>query len=499
MYLRPASISHPHLRILFCSKRMASNGHTGGRSHPSNRSGADANSKPPAFREKLISFSVDLVEAARRQLVFIKKVDQYRPSLYSGPMVAEAIRRYEMFWLPLLAEADQSHAELCGPIDVEWVWHVHLLAPLHYKEDTYTILGRFPNHQLLAKKDQTRAYERARSLWSTKYPHEPFDTPSLESLSARPADDPRRSFHSKLSYDLAEAISRQRWFCYQVSLPHYREPQFLKAALVRYKKYLFLKRHNPSEFLVPCYDMDLIWHSHQLHPLAYEKDTKHILGRTLNHDDSVNDRSEGSKLCRSDRVTRDLWRRFFREEFAKSGAMFRGEPPADKLSLLADDSLTSLCTKVCRIRITSVNFEPGETLLSRWALHVSCPRTASAVLSNTAPGSHAGNAVVKLRRPQTSWEEKNGKAVAEFSFNSGMHRVLAFELIDKRGCICASNEVLSSLRYPLTSRVEARFEDSPVNIRIQGEGRLSEATGVRLLFQQGTFASLSSLISRCTC
>lgn len=451
---------------------MASNGHTGGGG--GSKSGGDGKNKPHkiVFREKLISFSLDLIEAARRQLVFLKKVDQYRPSLYNGPMVIEAIRRYEMLWLPLLAEADQSHAELCGPIDVEWVWHVHLLAPLHYKDDTHTILGRFPNHQLLTKKDLTRAHERARSLWTSKYgPHEPFETPSLEALSARPPDDPRHNFHSKLSYDLAEAISRQRWFCYQVSLPHYREPQFLKAALVRYKKYLFLKRHNPSEFLVPCYDMDLIWHSHQLHPHAYEKDTRAVLGRTLNHDDSVNDRNEGSKLCRSDAVTRDLWRTFFQEEFAKSGAMFRGEPPADKLSLLADDSLTSLCTKVCRIRITSVNFEPVQSL-TRYALHVSCPRVASSVLSQS-PGSQAGNAVVKLRRPHTSWEEKNGKAVAEFSFNSGMHRVLSFELIDKRGCICSSNEVLSTLRYPLTSRVEARFEDCTTNLKIQGEGRLN--------------------------
>ena len=28
--------------------------------------------------------------------------------------------------------------------------------------------------------------------------------------------------------------------------------------------YLYLKKKNPKTFLVPCYDMDLIWHSHQV-------------------------------------------------------------------------------------------------------------------------------------------------------------------------------------------------------------------------------------------
>ena len=56
----------------------------------------------------------------------------------------------------------------------------------------------------------------------------------------------------------------------QVSLPHYRDAWFLKSAILRYRKYLFLKQSNPDLFLVPCYDFDLVWHSHQLHPHLYK-------------------------------------------------------------------------------------------------------------------------------------------------------------------------------------------------------------------------------------
>ena len=44
----------------------------------------------------------------------------------------------------------------------------------------------------------------------------------------------------------------------QVSLDHYRDPDFLEDALRRYRMYLFLKRLHTQTFLVPCYDIDLV-------------------------------------------------------------------------------------------------------------------------------------------------------------------------------------------------------------------------------------------------
>ena len=38
--------------------------------------------------------------------------------------------------------------------------------------------------------------------------------------------------------------------------------------------YLYLKKKNPKTFLVPCYDMDLIWHSHQVTGLRLGQKTK---------------------------------------------------------------------------------------------------------------------------------------------------------------------------------------------------------------------------------
>lgn len=59
-------------------------------------------------------------------------------------------------------------------------------------------------------------------------------------------------------------------------------------------------------FIVPCYDIDLIWHTHQLYPLAYKSDMEKLYGKIFNHDDSVNDRSEGSRLYNADLATREV-------------------------------------------------------------------------------------------------------------------------------------------------------------------------------------------------
>jgi hypothetical protein len=144
-----------------------------------------------------------------------------------------------------------------------------------------------------AKSMLCRVEERRRKaevLWQQKYPHIPFEhcDPTTHII---PSD-----YVTGLSYNLEEAVSRQKLFYYQVSLPHYIDRKFLESSLTRYKKFLFLRKIYPNSFIVPCYDIDLLWHSHQLHPLSYKLDTMHILGEHFNHDDSVNDRSEGSRL-----------------------------------------------------------------------------------------------------------------------------------------------------------------------------------------------------------
>ena len=52
--------------------------------------------------------------------------------------------RYEMCWLPILAEHGANNEwKLQPPQDVHWIWHCHMLAPKYYHQDYRTITGMF--------------------------------------------------------------------------------------------------------------------------------------------------------------------------------------------------------------------------------------------------------------------------------------------------------------------------------------------------------------------
>ncbi|EYC04497.1 hypothetical protein Y032_0087g2046 [Ancylostoma ceylanicum] len=110
----------------------------------------------------------------------------------------------------------------------------------------------------------------------------------------------------------------------QISLPHYTSTKFLTEAVKRYIQFLLLKQTYSDQFLTPCYDFDIVWHTHQVHPHSYLRDCTAIFGSLLKHDDTVNDRTKGSKLLKGEALTKKLWATHFEEPFWRRGCMFRG-------------------------------------------------------------------------------------------------------------------------------------------------------------------------------
>lgn len=112
--------------------------------------------------------------------------------------------------------------------------------------------------------------------------------------------------------------------------------RFLEAAVARYKGFLHLiktKRNRSKKlFCVPAYDIDLIWHSHQLHPLSYCNDMIKLLGKVLEHDDTDSDRSKGKKLDVGFNETTKQWEDTYGLRYRKAGTMYRGNCPSPVIS-----------------------------------------------------------------------------------------------------------------------------------------------------------------------
>ncbi|KAI4328100.1 hypothetical protein L6164_020485 [Bauhinia variegata] len=280
-----------------------------------------------------IAISVDLVAVAKQQLHFLAAVDRNR-YLYDGPALERAIYRYNACWLPLLAKHTESQifdGPLIAPLDCEWVWHCHRLNPVRYKSDCEELYGQILDSSNVVSSIEGINATQTEEFWNEIYPYEPYNI-DLMNVSSEDISERIAKLAKYTKYDLVSAVTRQAPFFYQVSRSHMKNDIFIEEAVARYKGFLHLIKRNKEKgikrFCVPTYDVDLIWHSHQLRPVAYCKDLNEALGKVLEHDDTDSDRTKGKKLDSGFSGTTEQWEETFGSRYWKTGAMYRGNAPS---------------------------------------------------------------------------------------------------------------------------------------------------------------------------
>jgi hypothetical protein len=228
------------------------------------------------------------------------------------------------------------------PADVAWLWHCHRLAPLRYisflkhrfgkdcpileanppfkfqlrecgsSESTFHLQGCSSEHQ-------------TRALWKQRYPEEPFE---ISIQSAKGGSEQTSESLCLNGFDLLGSTERQGSFLWQVSAPRFQDPHFLDQGVDNYHRFLQLRKYAPSQTIVPTYQIDLMWHTHILASMqAYQEDCLAIIGTSLHHDDSLNDRTEGGALDTAFYATKVLWKEQYHQDYHVCGGMYRGEPP----------------------------------------------------------------------------------------------------------------------------------------------------------------------------
>jgi len=300
------------------------------------------------------AFSLDLVEASRQHVRFLQRVHSAGISL-RAPTAAE-FRRYEQLWLPLLKVAPKDTV-LVPPLDIAWLWHCHRLAPVSYARACVDIFGAkqsldCPKSAFQAadamgidRGVDTAALEMTQAIWNRMYPDEPFfldadiilaDTGEPRVYNPATSTDNGgigRSYGVIAGFDVVESCERQASFLWQVTAPRFSDPAFLREGVLNYACFLKLMQLHPTAFLVPTYQIDLMWHTHMLaSSAAYHRDAGALTGQPAgpDHDDSVNDRSHAkTKLNLSTRTTKELWKLAFGQDYFCPGGMFRGEPPRE--------------------------------------------------------------------------------------------------------------------------------------------------------------------------
>ena len=263
-------------------------------------------------------FSNDLVTESKKHIAFLEGLHALGVTFVEA--TATSLRRYEDFWLPLVASTND---DMVPPSDIAWLWHCHRLAPARYERYTTQRFGRILDPTPAFVFYEATPDDMTRAGWESKYPNEPFLLP--EGFSDDPCD---RGAGMVGGFDLLGSTRRQGTFLWHVSAPCFQDDAFLKQGVEQYFKFLTLKRENGDLPLVPTFQIDLMWHTHMLGSLVkYNRDCLDVRGERFHHDDSFDDRTPDAPLDRAFKATAALWKKVYDEEYATELGMYRGEPP----------------------------------------------------------------------------------------------------------------------------------------------------------------------------
>ena len=240
----------------------------------------------------------------REHITFLRAVHLSEKTLYDRSADLDyAIGVYRNIWLPSFDTANVKIPSL----DVAWVWHLHKLDPISYHRDCLRWIGRLID----VRKGISPFCFEDRPLTS--------DQPQILDFGGGDAE---------FIEIISDRARRQSTLLWQLRWPEYEDPTFLDESVERYRLMLGLMRLHPEQFIVPTYDIDNIWHTHLAFPQNYLELCHCLVGRHVGHDDSVNDRAEGSKLRVCTAATERLWNQAFSCPWRKQGGMYRGEPPS---------------------------------------------------------------------------------------------------------------------------------------------------------------------------
>jgi len=95
----------------------------------------------------------------------------------------------------------------------------------------------------------------------------------------------------------------------------------VRAAELRYRKFLAICAKYPDATLTPARDIDQVWHLHMLQPRAYVADCNRIFGSILDHDGGFGKDSEQqyNDLLDAFSETAKLWDREYAEPYVNDG------------------------------------------------------------------------------------------------------------------------------------------------------------------------------------
>ena len=116
--------------------------------------------------------AAQLADAVASQASFVGRVLALGPRIVTDEWIDRAITRYGQFLD--LARRDPG-ATLVPTLDIDLIWHVHMLSPRDYRDDCEQMLGRLLTHDdQKSDKELAGAFEATSEMWAAAHGGTPY-------------------------------------------------------------------------------------------------------------------------------------------------------------------------------------------------------------------------------------------------------------------------------------------------------------------------------------
>jgi len=260
------------------------------------------------------TFTPDLVTASGAVLSFLTEV-QKLPNFNSHASVESLMKFYLCF---LILQEENPSEELIPSKSFQAIWFSHMLQSCGYKS---FILGNFNNiwklnHPVtrieLDKNRRSELESRTQKLMDEKFPKD-CDLHSLPKFLELWEKMVFQFTPETVIYDRDWILEFNKF----TSGTDVKSVEFREKAYYGYRRLIYLKwkKENRVEEIgfSPCPSIDLLWHTHLVHPETYEKDMKNVIGHVPAHKLlDVEDRTEAWMDARDDQ-SMEMWQQEFKE------------------------------------------------------------------------------------------------------------------------------------------------------------------------------------------
>ncbi|KAL1225468.1 Glycine-rich domain-containing protein 1 [Cardamine amara subsp. amara] len=260
-----------------------------------------------------VRIGADIVSAARRLIALLRSVGDCQ-WLHHPPVIAEAIRRYDELWMPLISDltVGLKPPMILPPLDIEWVWFCHSLNPVSYRDYCQKRFSKLIGKPAIYdEENEDYAVLQCEKIWVLRYP--------LESFENR-ADPDSSEFVSLANEDIKTQVEKLSFLWEKFSAPYMSETVYLIAARLRYKGFLLILHKFKDEIsrLIPASDILLMWLTHQSYPTIYSEDVDEMLEEMTRKVVRVGEKTEVE-------TTKELWDRYFNQPYEKAGGVLANE------------------------------------------------------------------------------------------------------------------------------------------------------------------------------